>query len=102
MSTETLSVVRIKFNKDVPSTTKEKVLKLAEEVFEAGFKYDERFGEYTLEDVNWTSHVYDDDIETLYKENKHYFEEFECSLYYLGDCPFYICKSKEHEEIRKL
>lgn len=100
VSTETLSVVRIKFKKDLVASKETKILKVAEEVFEASFKYDKRFREYVLENVNWSSHIYEDDVETFYKENKKYFEEFECSLYHLGECPFYIHSSPEGEEIR--
>lgn len=100
MSTETLSVVRIKFKEDVSEGKQTKIIGLAEEVFEANFKWDERFKEYVLENVNWASHIYFDDIKVFYDENKEYFEEFECSLYYLGDCETYIYKSPEGEQIR--
>ena len=85
MSWETLCVGQMKFKEGVSEEEKEEILDEFEEVLEVRPKYDERWEEYSWDDVNWVSHVEGEKIWQVLKKWRHKLEYFSCSNYFLNE-----------------
>ncbi len=98
MSWETLINGHISFKSGVPESFKYRIIVELEEVFEAELVWDGRWGEYKVEDVNWTSHVEEEKIEEVYRKWKPFFKQFSVSLYYLSEADYDKCAEDEDQD----
>ena len=91
MSWETLVVGHLKFKNNVENDIKEKILNKAEDVFECEIKWDEKWKEYDFQDVNWFSHVNEEEITAFFEDYGKFFDNYSVSLYYLTEpyCNWY-------------
>ncbi len=85
MSWSTFVVGHVKFHEWVPEKIKQKVLEEIEGAVETKPEWNPRDCDYEFEEVSWSSHVDDKDIEKVYQKYRPLFEIFACSLYYLDD-----------------
>lgn len=85
MSWETLVTGHIAFKEGTPENLKQNIIEELEEAFEAELRWDGEWKKYTVEDVNWTSHVTEDKIQRVYEKWKPFFKMFSVSLYYLNE-----------------
>ena len=91
MSWETLVVGHLKFKNNVENDIKEKILKEAKDVFECEIKWDAERKKYAFQDVNWVSHVNEEEITAFFKQYGKFFDNYSVSLYYLTEpyCNWY-------------
>lgn len=91
MSWSTFVTGRVYFHDWVPEKIKQKVLEEIEAAVETKPKWNPKDRDYEFEEVSWTSHVDEGDIEKVYQKYKPLFKIFACSLYYLNeaDANFY-------------
>jgi len=85
MSTSTLVFGRFKFKEGVPDELKKKVIEELEDVLEAKLAWDERWNEYGVNNVNWTSHITIDDLERIHRKWKFLFAKYDLTMYYLTE-----------------
>lgn len=88
MSWETLVTGHFSFKSGVPDSVKHRIIEELEEVLEAELKWDSKWELYEVHDVNWSSHVDEERIHTVYEKWKHFFKMFSVSLYYLTDADY--------------
>lgn len=88
MSIETLAVGRLEFKDGVSEERQKEIRDTVGDLLECELVWDEMWKEWKIEDLNWSSHIYDDRIEEL----KQYIEtcrdairEFEVDVYILDD-----------------
>ena len=100
MSWETLVVGQLKFKENVNEEEKKKIIKEFEDVLECKLTWDEKWNEYTFQDVNWISHVSGEEILKAFKKWRHKLKYFSCSNYYLNEPHEDILFDREHKTFR--
>jgi len=98
MSWETFVVGHFRFKSGVPEKLKMEIIEELEDVLETKLKWDERWGDWKVEDVNWSSHVDDESIDKVYRKWKNFFKEFSVSLYYLSEPNYTVHEVKDDQD----
>lgn len=88
MSWETLVTGSVAFKSGTPECLKLKIIDDLEAVLETSLEWDPKWKEYRFEDVNWSSHVDEKEIEKVYRKWKPFFKLFSVSLYYLSEADY--------------
>jgi hypothetical protein len=88
MSGETYVVGTLEIETDVTEEKKAKIVEDFEEVLETGLIWNDQAKQYNFSDVNWSSHVSEDEIKKCHQKHKRYLKCISISLWYLSESDF--------------
>lgn len=88
MSGETFIVGTLEIMPSMPEEKRVKIVEDFEEVLEAGLIWDEQSKQYNFSDVNWSSHVSEDEIKKCHQKHKRHIKYISISLWYLSESDF--------------
>lgn len=99
MSWETFVVGTLEIAPGVPEEKKAKIVEDFEGVIETDLIWDDQYKEYKFSDVNWSSHVREEDIKECHQKHKRHIKRISLSLWYLSEADFSLhVDISEHEQ----
>ncbi len=99
MSWETFVVGTLEIAPGAPEEKKAKIVEDFRGVLETDLTWDDKYKEYKFSDVNWSSHVREEDIKECYQKHKRHIKRISLSLWYLSEADFSLhVDGSEHEQ----
>lgn len=100
MSWETFVVGTLEIAPGVPEEKKAKIVDEFGGVLETDLIWDDQYKEYKFSDVNWSSHVREQDIKECYQKHKRHIKRISLSLWYLSEADFSLhVDGSEHKQV---